>query len=79
MPRFEQRHTDLAHGLFTVPTRGADAYGVGVAGGKGPLRRVVVDRNGPEPGRTAFLPHLAAFVLRKAAYCGVNATVLVCR
>jgi len=52
---------------------------VGVAGGKGPLRRVVVDRNGPEPGRTAFLPHLAAFILLKAAFCGVNAPVLVCR
>ena len=39
MPRLEQRHTDLAHGLSIVLDREADVYREGVAGRKVPLRR----------------------------------------
>jgi hypothetical protein len=44
----------LAQGLSTVRYREADGYGVGVAGGNGPLRRVAEDaerlETGEEPG-----------------------------
>jgi hypothetical protein len=53
-PRFQERHTDLAQGLSTVRYREADGYGVGVAAGNGPLRRVAEDaerlETGEEPG-----------------------------
>jgi hypothetical protein len=46
----------LAHGLFTVLDREADAYRVGVAGGKDPLRWVAQDAERLQPGRNAVPP-----------------------
>jgi hypothetical protein len=43
MPRLEQRHTDLAHGLFTVLDCEADVCRVGVAGGERPAEVGVED------------------------------------
>ncbi|GAA3767178.1 hypothetical protein GCM10022270_29470 [Terriglobus aquaticus] len=44
----------LAHGPFTVLDREADAYRVGVAGGKGPLRRVAEDRRAADREETSL-------------------------
>jgi hypothetical protein len=51
----------LAHGPFTALDREADAYRVGVAGGKGPLRRVSEDAKRLQQGRRDFLCDLKLF------------------